>query len=69
MEDKIKELHDFLGEMELKLKKISEELNRKPREFWLTLMDEFSPYEVWTRKPDKPELYGKVIHVREVIDE
>lgn len=73
MEDKIKKLHDLLGEMELKLKKISEELNRKPREFWINEYVEGYLFLYTNKESAFSTSSGvrgaKTIHVREVIDE
>ena len=73
MEDKIKKLHDLLGEMELKLKKISGELNRKPREFWVNEYKDGKKYVYEDKRNSELDYPNSnfigTIHVREVIDE
>lgn len=68
MEDKypkLKELNDFLEEMQTKLKKLSEELNKQPRDFWIVGIDAYPTYQEARYQGWKDE---QIIHVREVID-
>lgn len=71
MEDKypkLKELNDFLAEMQIKLKKLSEELNKQPREYWIIIDGkEINIYHSYVGARYLGE--GKeVIHVREIYE-
>ena len=66
-EEKTKQLIDFMDEMGKRLMKISEDLNKKPREWWVVVDTEGSLYV----EENKPVLLSfspeEIIHVKEVI--
>lgn len=69
--EKAEELISFLDEMESKLKKISDELDRKPREWWLVKYPHtnivYPNYE--TAFHNAEISFEEIIHVKEVIND
>ena len=66
-EEKTKQLIDFLDEMEKKLKKISDDLNKKPREFWIEVDWDSNDYVFMVRREPPTISSNEIIHVKEVI--
>lgn len=68
-EEKTKQLIDFMDEMGKRLKKISEDLDKKPREWWVVVDDgvQFMIKECELGKfASRTDL--EIIHVKEVIE-
>lgn len=68
MEDKLKDLSELLADLEKQLKKISEELNKKPREFWIQI-DHSNMLKCHIFACSEHARPSEIIHLREVVDE
>lgn len=65
-EVELNKLSDLLGEMKDKLEKLCDDINKKPREFWIETYENHPEIIKYVHNPKPKSWKGELIHVREV---